>query len=275
MDAKQFAELLKENNKQLAKDLQDGVKAELKAFKEEIKDEIKYMVAQSLAQTNDEIVGLRETLSEKETEIATLKERTLDLEFEARKKNIILFKISESELDRESLITGLVKLIQEVADPSFTGVEIDDAYRLGKKSKVPRPIIVILNRSSKRNLLLSKKRKFMEKNVGISEDLPKEVYADRKSLFTIADDLRKEGKKVVFRKDKMLVDGKVFTTKEVERHGKRRLSLSPGEGTSNSTRRTQPRLTIEIPHAQPSQSSMERYFTPIRNSGVFSYVSDK
>jgi hypothetical protein len=99
------------------------------------------MVAQSLTETNTQINELREKLAQKEVEIDNMKERAIDLEFEVRKKNLLLFKIAENERDKESLFNGITKLIREVADPNFTEMDIDDAYRLGKKSNTPRPII--------------------------------------------------------------------------------------------------------------------------------------
>lgn len=44
----------------------------------------------------------------------------------------------------------------------------------------------------------------------MSEDLPKEITESRKKLFPVMEKFRKEGKKVMFRLDKLVIDGKVW-----------------------------------------------------------------
>lgn len=287
MNAKEFADLLKasnlENNGVLKKEFQDGMKKELTTFKEEIKIEIKDMVSQTLSITNKEIDCLKEKIAQKDDEIAALKERTMSLEFSTRKKNVILFKVAENEGNGANLIKGVSKLIREVADPSFTDSEIDDAYRLGKQTATgaPRPIMILLNKSYKRNYLLSQRKKFTANNVGIAEDLPKEVYQSRKHLYQLADKLRKDGKRVQFRMDKLVVDGKELSPEDIaeeeaSQERKRKLSLSPEENTSNG-RRTIPKLNLRNVETPKAQASLEQFFSPTttRNAAVFEYVSDK
>lgn len=282
MDAKTFAELLdasnRKNNEVLRNEIKGDIREELKTFREELKSEIKDMVSQSLQQTNEEINSLKENLVRKDEELASLREKTTYLEFSSRKKNIIIFRVAENERTRDNLLNGVSKLIREIADPSFNESEIDDVYRLGKPSNTPRPIMLVLNKSSKRTFLLSKRKNFMEKNIGIAEDLPKEVYEGRKPLYHLADQLRKEGKKVVFRMDKMLVDGKELTAEELDQEKasqerKRRLSMSPQ--SSQSIRNPVPKLNINSLSTQKSQASMEQFFSPTtKNTGVFDFASN-
>lgn len=285
MDLKQFAALLEENNKKnnevLRNEIKGDLKEELSTFKEELKTEIKEMVSHSLEETNKEINSLKDQLSLKDKEIDALKERTMSLEFTSRKKNIVLFRVTENEENRDRLINGVCRLIRDVADSSFTESEIDDVYRLGRKGGAPRPIMLILNKGSKRSFLLSQRKKFAEKNIGIAEDLPKEVYEGRKTLYKLADKLREEGKRVQFRRDKLFVEGKEWNPKDIaeeeaDQERKRKLSLTPGEGTSNG-RRTIPKLNLKGLETPKSQAVLDQFFSPsaTRNNGMFEFVADK
>lgn len=282
MTPEQFAALLEANNAKNNKVLQDqitsGVKIELATFKEELKTEIKDMVQQSLHETNTEISCLKDRILQKDEEIAELKEKTVALEFASKNKNVILFKVLETEGERGSLANGVSKMIRDIADSTFTEGDIDEVYRLGKQpTNPPRPIMLVLKCRSKRTFLLSQKAKFLGKNVGIAEDLPKDVVEWRKPLYKLADSLRKEGKKVVFRLDKMLVDGKVMSREQIaeeeaNQDRKRKLSVSP-EGSTSTGRRTHPRLNaFETPR---SQTNIDQFYSPApRNEQVFEFVSD-
>lgn len=206
------------NNAVLKKEIQDGVKQELTAFKNDIKE----MVKSSLKEATTRIDSLEAKMKEKDQEIEALKaemsrtnEHTLSLQFDAKKRNFLLFKIQENEVP---LTVGVAKLLRDTVDPTFTESDIDSVYRLGaaRGSNLPRPIKVELNKASKRNLILSNRRKLQEKNVGIAEDLPKEVSDKRKTVYKLADSLRKNGKKVVFKRDKFIVDGSEWDEDQIE-----------------------------------------------------------
>lgn len=276
------------NNAVLRKEIQESVKEELMSFKEEVKG----MVADSLSGANMKISCLEADLIKKDEEIASLREdfariqnRTLTLEFSSKKCNLILFKVTENENDKQSLINGICKMIRELADPSFQESDVEEVYRLGKKSAFPRPILLQLKSCSKRSFLLSKKEKFSSKNIGLAEDLPKEVYQWRKAHYELADALRKEGKKVLFRRDKLVVNGVELTNYQIEeeqkQHRKRMRSRSPEASTSSeqpplNSRRTIPRLNL--PKGTPkAQTALEQYYSPVGNrmNKTFEFVSDQ
>lgn len=270
MTPEDFKKILKENdelnNKVLKAEINKDIKAELAKFKTELSAEVKKMVTESLTQVNEDISGLKKQIEEKDEVIAALQNRTLSLEFFVRSRSLVIFKVFENENETQSLKNGVSNLIRDIADSSFKECDVDEVYRLGKKGvrTTPRPIILRLKEIGKRNFLLSQKSKFIEKNVGIQEDLPKEVIEWRKPLFEVADAIRKEGRKVTFRRDKLLVDGVELNTEQIEEESKkirkRGRSDSPGEGTS-SGKRNLPRFTL--PPATPKiQPSIEQFYSP-------------
>lgn len=294
MTAEQFTALLEANNaknnatleaniakknEKMKEDIRSGLKEELVGLKEEVKQ----IVSDAIVATNERVSSLEEKLKEKDKEIATLRkdvsrinERTVTLELTARSRNVVLFKISENENDNQTLANGVSKLIRDIADSTFKESDIEEVFRLGKKSSIPRPIMLRLKSSSKRRFLLSQKSKFFSKKIGISEDLPKEIIEWRKPLFEVADCIRKEGKRVSFRRDKLVVDGVELSTEQIEEEvqKQRKRGRSPGEGTS--LRRTIPKLTLP-PETPRSQTSLEQFYSPVPNQSlnrVFDFVEE-
>lgn len=279
MNAEEFKNIFKEmssqNNAILKNQIRDSVKEELNVFKEDLKTEIKQMVDQSLAEANGRITTLEEELAKKDTEIADIKadfqkmkSQTISLDFASRSNNLVLFKVAEKEniSSNNSLANGVCKMIKELADPTFVEADIADIYREHLRS------------SSKRNFLLKQKRKFAEKNVGIAEDLPKEIQDWRKKLYELADHLRKTGKKVLFRQDKMLVDGVELTDEQIKEHQNqcRKRTRSPEEKSdkqANASKRAT--VKLKLPGTPKTQREMEQYFSPAATSmnKTFHFVS--
>lgn len=294
MNAEEFKKLLKEsnseNNEILKEEVRSSVKEELNSFKEDFKSEIKEMVDQSLAAANGKITALEEQLTKKDEEIADLKAdfnkmkaQTLALEFSTRERNLILFRVAENETNPKSLLNGVCRLIKEFVDPTFVESDVADIFRLGKVSSTPRPIMMQLRSSGKRSYLLSQKRKFVEKNVGVSEDLPKEVQEWRKQLYELADCLRKSGKKVVFRRDKLIVDGRELDEDQIREEQnqtrKRNRSSSPEQGTSQGNSNTRPptKRNLRLAETPRNQTAMDQFFSPAATSmnKTFHFISDK
>lgn len=223
MSREDFAKLLLENNKNnnavLKESVLDGVREELRLFKEAIKD----MVSNSIKELTDRIDQLESKIKDQDDELQYLRDKltanssnSVQLQFDARRKNILLFKVHENETSLSSLKNLVVKLIRDTADSTFSDADVDCIYRLGPRGRYTRPIKVELQRASKRNSILSFKRKFHEKNIGIAEDLPKEVAEFRKPLYKVADRLRENGRLVQFRKDQFVVDGTQWTHGQIQ-----------------------------------------------------------
>lgn len=104
----------------------------------------------------------------------------------------------------------------------------------------------------------------MARKVGIAEDLPKEIYEWRKSLYELADTLRKEGKKVIFRRDKFIVDGAELTDEQIEGElnqdrTRARRELPSREGFSNN--RAKPKTNLSL--VSVAQTNIEQFYQPV------------
>lgn len=262
---KQIEGILKQNNAAnntvLKKEIRNGLKEELTAFKEDIKE----MVTSSLKEASQRIDQLEAKVQEKEMEIESLKaeirktkEQTLNIQFEAKKKNLLLFKIKENEVP---LNVRVATIIRESVDANFTESDIDSVYRVGVRGNTPRPIKVELTKASKRCLILANKKKLQDRNIGIAEDLPKDISVKRKTLYKLADVLRQNGRKVVFRREKFLVDGSEWSEDRIE-HEKIVLLTSARSDSDVTAAESYPRSNMELnlpptPEGAHSLASMQ------------------
>lgn len=258
---KLFDNSIAANNTVLQNKIGEGIKKEFQTFKKEILEE----VSTSLREANKKIEVLESKLHEKEIEIDSLKKdlneisgQTIQLQFDSRRKNVLLFKVPEIENTSNPISSYVVKLITEIADSSFEASDLDNVYRLGAKGERVRPIKLELNQSSKRQLLLANKRKFVERNLGIAEDLPKEISEKRKPLYKLADALRSNGKKVVFKKDKFIVDGEEWNDSKIEDERQclvKRSRSSPQEVTNPILRKPRMDMSSSMVNTTGSSSS--------------------
>lgn len=152
-----------------------------------------------------------------------VEQKSNNLDFNSRRKNVVLFKIAEKENNSFELQRNVHDLVKTIADASFKESDIDFIQRLGKKGAQPRPILLALTKVSKRNFLLTRSKNFLNKRIRIDEDLPKNIMIARKPIYKLADKLRKEGKKVFFKREKFFVEGAEWQPDQIEQE----LSLLP------------------------------------------------
>lgn len=87
--------------------------------------------------------------------------------------------------------------------------EIDGIYRIGKRENSKnRPIIIKFLARRKAIETISSRKNLKGSKIYISEDLPKEVIEKRKQLMPILKKHKAEGKRVMFKYDKLFVDCK-------------------------------------------------------------------
>lgn len=253
MDPKEFSKLLQESNREnnviLMEKLKKSIKEELTIFKYYIES----MVSDALLEVNEKVLQLEEMVQEKDNEIMQLKselnshnaktsdlrkeihsisnkieklsEKSTSSEFHSRKRNVVLFKVAETERNNLELLKIVHDLIRTTADNNFRESDIDFVRRIGKKNSYPRPVLLGLTRVHKRNQLLNKSRSFLNKNLRVDEDLPKNILASRKPIYRLAKHLSRGGSKAWFRKDKLIVDGVEWSTEKVN-HELRQLPRS-------------------------------------------------
>lgn len=204
-------------------------------------------------------------------------EKIKKLEISMRKKNILVHNLPENENNEDELKTTFIRTISDELEVNLSNTDIDSLYRIGKKgTKNPRPLLVVLFSFSIKQSIMQKRAK--ARNIGLSDDFPKDVVEARRKLIPTLEKFRKEGKRVMFKIDKLIVDGKVWQ-EEVENCNKRKAEyISPtvndSKRSSNPISVVQNETSSSDPHTSSKLESPRQFLgntkktsvcTPIKN----------
>lgn len=129
-------------------------------------------------------------------------------EKERRSKNVILNGIEETEKNRKELENLVLKFLNENLKTNTTISEIDNIFRLGNnQAGRNRPIIIKFLAQRKAAEVLSNRKHLKYTQFYICEDLPKKVIEERKKLMPTLKKCKQEGKRAIFKYNKLFVDG--------------------------------------------------------------------
>lgn len=238
---------------------------ELATLKKELKEELAKSFEQILVTTNERIKELEDSLIIKDQQITELRK---DLELSKRRKNLIFFRVNEMEVNDSDLKGGVVNMIKSHAHSSFCEEDIDDVYRVGKKTdgKI-RPIVVSFLRNSTLNKVFANKKELIAHNIGCSQDYPKFIIENRRKLQPVVNKLIEQGKRAQLRVDSIFVDGRKLTNAEVSNEinsiGKR--MRSPQETDQDKRLRSSSDQTLSTP-----SGTIRKTQTPL-NEKLFSH----
>lgn len=179
-----------------------------------------------------------------------------NIERQLRKRNILLFGVSEEEKaynELEKLVLGILMGQMEI---ECSKTDIQFAKRLGPKfDNKPRPILITLTTMGKKIEILQNKNKLKDTPCYIKEDFPKNVLEKRKELQNEVTKYREEGIKAIIRYDKIII---------LSKNNKRTLPSSPNEtkqeASQRSTKQTPP---VKSPtYEQASKKNKNTSYSP-------------
>ena len=181
---------------------------------------------ESIQFNEDDISDLKKESKESKFEINDLRKQLLYLETYSRRENVKFFGIDEEVLasevdspteDTRDLVFKFLENNLCIANP-HGGIEFQRVHRLGKpnnSSDKPRPIIARFLRYSDKEMVMDQARKELksqeDKQLSVSDDIPKELYEIRKSQMKKFKGARGKGCTIYFSKaqpDKLFVNGK-------------------------------------------------------------------
>lgn len=207
-----IAQMLSQLRVDMRADMRSDISSDLKDLRREFKDDLSDAIQKVNANTNNlvsEVTKKVEVLAEENIAQNT---RISRLEIEARKRNFLLFQVEETEKTNSELLKTVSKLINGIG-VTVSCDDIDYAHRIGKKSNKTRPILIVLKTVSKKWEIMRYKKN--AKGFSISDDLSPEVKEARKKLAPVFDELKKD-KRVFFRNADLVVEGVIWSTKQVE-----------------------------------------------------------
>lgn len=190
-----------------------------------------------------------------ETSIGKSNQRLARIEKTEREKNIILFKLNETENINTNLFACILEILEE------TGVKIPevcivDVFRLGKFIEGrKRPVLIKLTAPRFKKLFFEKNEEFQKCNLVVASDLSPEERMEAKKLLKVRYILRNKGQDTVLRNNnKLLRNNEVISNDEInailEEYEKQKMSTT--SSTINAQRGGQS-LLKEALASEPSQ----------------------
>ncbi|XP_061722599.1 uncharacterized protein LOC133529028 [Cydia pomonella] len=162
-----------------------------------------------------------ENLKEK---LENQEKRIYYLEKQARKNNIVIFGLEETETSYETLENIIINFVREYFSLELDHRDIQEIKRIGNKGERYRPIIATFTTlGTKIKIFKQRKEALKDTTYYITEDYPKQILEKRKELQEQAKLEREKGNIVKIKYDKLVVQVKNKTTS----NNKIQLTLSP------------------------------------------------
>ena len=200
-----------------------------------LKDEQKGM-QESLGSSQTEIKemqGLQDNIAEqqKTTEaslqrvqcgLAELQRRHIKLECHSRRGNLKFYGIKEREHesneDTEDLLRNFLRTDLKIPKEDEESIQFDRVHRVstrrvssGTPNSKPRPIIVKLSSYHDKEFIKSFIKNLTKgRNLGISDDFPKEVEEMRKKLYPVLKAAKQEKRTAFFKVERLIIDGLLY-----------------------------------------------------------------
>lgn len=142
---------------------------------------------------------------------------------EVKRRNVVVYGVSEElEESWEQILTKVISILNMVMKMNIERNEIDYCCRLGKRNhKFPgRPVLIKFTTEWRKIDMLRRRNSLKGRKLFVDEDHTKEIMEKRKQLIPKMMELRKEGKFVILRRDKIIVNGIEWTEPSNERECK-------------------------------------------------------
>ena len=180
--------------------------------------EIKEM--QGLQDNNAEQQKTTETsLQRVQHELAELQRRHIKLECHSRSGNLKFFGIKEREHEwNEDLLRKFLRTDLKITKEDEESIQFDRVHRVsarripsGTPNSKPRPIIVKLSSFHDKEFIKSFIKNLTKgRNLGISDDFPKEVEEMRKKLYPVLKAAKQEKRTAFFKVERLIIDGSLY-----------------------------------------------------------------
>ncbi|CAG5013854.1 unnamed protein product [Parnassius apollo] len=172
-------------------------------------------------------------LLEQKLETQTIKIN--NLERTIRKKNLLIFGVSEDEKSYWDLEEKVIDIINNVINIKCDSNGIECVRRLGKKGEKVRPIVITLTTMGLKIKIQKNKKKLIPTPYYIKEDFPPEILSKRKELQMEVSKEREQGKLAIIKYDKIVIlkNRNQQAEKQIMDKKKRVLSESPETSQSD------------------------------------------
>lgn len=217
------------------------LRSDIKKDQEDSLDRLETRITSKINEHTDQRIGLIcEELEKMKTVGAEHNKRILELEKQAKVRNIILFGVEEDEKSYEGLENKMINIFNNCLQVKCHKNEIEIIRRMGRKTENKlRPIIVTFTTFGKKLAILKNKTHLKDKNYYIKEDFPPQILEKRKELQADLEKARSEGKTAYIRYDRLIVrdadkSSKYASDNNSKSSKKRELVITPPNQKGNN-----------------------------------------
>ena len=180
-----------------------------------------------------EMQGLQDNIAEQQKtteaslqrvqrELAELQRRHIKLECHSHRGNLKFYGIKEREHesneDTEDFLRNFLRTDLKIPKEDEESIQFDRVHRLsarrvssGTPNSKPRPIIVKLSSFHDKEFIKSFVKNLTKgRNLGISDDFPKEVEEMRKKLYPVLKAAKQEKRTSFFKVERLIIDGSLY-----------------------------------------------------------------
>ena len=155
-------------------------------------------------------------------ELAELQRRHIKLECHSRRDNLKFYGIKEREHesneDTEDLLRNFLRTDLKIPKEDGESIQFDRVHRVstrrvssGTPNSKPRPIIVKLSSFHDKEFIKSFVKNLTKgRNLGISDDFPKEVEEMRKKLYPVLKAAKQEKHTAFLKVERLIIDGSLY-----------------------------------------------------------------
>jgi len=166
--------------------------------------------------------GLQETIRKQQQQIKRLENNWIKAEEEKRSKNIIIYQLPFNESlefpGTENAMDTAKKFLREKLKLDGTNYNIERAFRLRqiKQGQAIPPLLIQFSNTAHKFVVLRNCYQLKGTRISVQEDIPPQWRAARKELLKKYREFKNQKKKVFFRADKLIVNGKEYHEEEEE-----------------------------------------------------------
>lgn len=189
----------------------DEIKSSKQSMEENLKNKIESLEDQSQKLTAQLTIFKNESEQQKS--------KILFLDKQVRRRNLILYGLSEPTGESPIALREMVfELINSHMRLNTLRYEFDAIYRIGikKRSGRPRPVMIRMISEIKKSVILRMSRALKRYKLFLTEDYNRDVLEKRRMLRPLVRRLRQTSRNVVLHRDKIYVNGKLYNESKIQ-----------------------------------------------------------
>lgn len=194
-------------------------------------------VVSEVRSTKEEVNGIRKLISEMNTKISTLNDKTENnevqlnnlgatiselkknqhyIEKQLKKKNLVFYNIVEADTENQIELEGrIIEIIRNIMKLDILSNEIEDVRRLGRIRNTSRPILVEFSSYKKKLTIISNAKNLKGTDIWVKHDLTRteleELAKNKKYLHS----LKSLGYQAIIKNNKIYINGNAVNLGEI------------------------------------------------------------